>query len=120
MREGSPTPPCHMSHVTCHMSRTTCHMSLITCMYIFFWGQSGEASRWRVCYQWGLPRLVLRHFVYRPVGRFSTIHNVSVENNKGLLPSASLPGNDGFELGNLATWQLGNLVSWLLGNLVTR
>ena len=21
-------------------------------------GQSGEASRWRVCYQWGLPRLV--------------------------------------------------------------
>ena len=25
---------------------------------IFFIGQSGEASPWRVSYQWGLPRLV--------------------------------------------------------------
>jgi hypothetical protein len=28
--------------------------------WIFFIGQSGEASRWRVCYQQGLPRLVNR------------------------------------------------------------
>ena len=34
-----------MSHVMCHMS-------------LFFFGQSGEAKRGRVCYQWGLPRLV--------------------------------------------------------------
>ena len=27
--------------------------------WIFSIGQSGEASRWRVCYQQGLPRLVL-------------------------------------------------------------
>ena len=27
-------------------------------IYIFFYGQCGEASRWRVCYQRGLPRLV--------------------------------------------------------------
>ena len=26
-------------------------------------GQSGEASRWRVCYQRGLPRLVYLHCV---------------------------------------------------------
>ena len=26
--------------------------------WIFPIGPSGEASRWRVCYQWGLPRLV--------------------------------------------------------------
>ena len=38
------------------MSRVTCHN--------FFWGggQSGEASRWRVCYQRGLPCLVFRFF----------------------------------------------------------
>ena len=54
MRECSPPPNvsrvmCHMSHVMCHMSRVMCH---------FFFGQIGEAYRWRVCYQRGLPRLV--------------------------------------------------------------
>ena len=36
-----------MSYVECHI-------------FLFFWVvlQSGEASHWRVCYQWGLPRLV--------------------------------------------------------------
>ena len=38
---------CHVSHVSCHMPHVTCHMS-----------QSGEDSRWRVCYQRGLTRLV--------------------------------------------------------------
>ena len=42
-----------MLRVTCHVSHVTCHM------YFFFFGQSGEAYRWRVCYQWSLPRLVL-------------------------------------------------------------
>ena len=28
--------------------------------WIFPIGQSGEASRWRVCYQWGLPRLAFK------------------------------------------------------------
>ena len=27
----------------------------------------------------------------------------------GLLPSASVPGNGGFELGNLETWKIGNI-----------
>ena len=53
---------CHVSHVTCHMSRVTCHMSRVTChnffLSFFFFGQSVEAYRWRVCYQQGLPRLV--------------------------------------------------------------
>ena len=35
----------HMSHVTCHE-------------YFFFFLQIGENSRWRVCYQQGLPRLI--------------------------------------------------------------
>ena len=30
--------------------------------WIFPIGQSGEASRWRVCYQRGLPRLVFKGF----------------------------------------------------------
>ena len=75
MRECSPPQMCHMSHVTCHIScvmchvscvtfhvsRVICHMSHVTChifYFIFFFGQSGEAYRWRVCYQRGLPRLV--------------------------------------------------------------
>ena len=57
---------CHMSCVTCHVSGVTCQVSHVSChmsrkkIYIFFLpGQSGEASRWRVCYQRGQPRLVL-------------------------------------------------------------
>ena len=46
---------CRMSHVTRHMSCVTYNMSHK--IYIIFL-QSGQASRLRVCYQWGLPRLV--------------------------------------------------------------
>ena len=28
--------------------------------FLFFFRQSGEAYGWRVCYQWGLPRLVFK------------------------------------------------------------
>ena len=50
---------CHVSRVTCHMSRVTCHMSHVRChFFLFFSGQSGEAYRWRVCYQRVLPGLV--------------------------------------------------------------
>ena len=38
-----------MTGVMCHVSGVRCH---------FFFGQSGGASRWRVCYQQGLPRLI--------------------------------------------------------------
>ena len=77
-----------MSHVTCHMLCVTCHVSHVmfpvshvTChmshVIFFFFGQSGEAYRWRVCYQWGLPRQVFRSlhktivFVNTLVGRGS-------------------------------------------------
>ena len=57
---------CQMSRVTCHMSNVTCHMSHVPChmshvkkkpekKIIQFVG----ASLWGVCYQRGLPRLVL-------------------------------------------------------------
>ena len=56
---------CHVSHVTCHLSRVTCRMSFFFLFSSSFFlilkkiGQGGGASRWRVCYQRGLPRLVL-------------------------------------------------------------
>ena len=49
---------CHVSHVTCHVSCVTCHNFFYLFFYFFIFGQSGEAYRWRVCYQRGLPRLV--------------------------------------------------------------
>ena len=67
MRECSPPKTSHMSCVTCHVSRVTCHVSHGTChiahvtCHFFsssFFEQSGEAYWCRVCYQWGLPRLV--------------------------------------------------------------
>ena len=48
---------CHMSHVTCHVSRVTCHVSHVrwhvSCVrfFSFFLLQSGEAIRWRVCFE---------------------------------------------------------------------
>ena len=54
---------CHVSHVTCHVSHVTCHMSCVTCHVSHVTKKNlkkcGGASRWRVCYQQGLPRLVL-------------------------------------------------------------
>ena len=72
MRECSSDTMCHvacvMSHVscvTCHVSPVTCHVSPVTCqkklqLLIFFLKKSlsGGASRGRVCYQRGVPRLV--------------------------------------------------------------
>ena len=60
---------CHMSRVTCHLSRVTCHVSHVTYQkkkftFNFFFtlkklDKLVELVRWRVCYQRGLPRLVL-------------------------------------------------------------
>ena len=56
---------CHVSHVTCHVSHVTCYLSHVNvffvCLFFFLqqkFGKSGGASRGRVCYQRGLPRLV--------------------------------------------------------------
>ena len=56
----------HMSHFTCLVSHVRCQVSHIIC-HIFsssFISQIGGASGLRVCYQWGLPRLLLTHPVY--------------------------------------------------------
>ena len=55
LRECSPSTTCHMSGVRCQVSRVTC---LFFFFFFFFFGQKVGASRWRVCYQRGLPRLV--------------------------------------------------------------
>ena len=49
---------CHMSCFTCQVSHVRCQVSHVILLIIFF-GKSGGASRRRVCYQRGLPRLVL-------------------------------------------------------------
>ena len=53
-----------MSRVTCPLSPVTCHMSPVTCPKNI--GQSGGASRWRVCYQRGLTRLVFEDNTIQP------------------------------------------------------
>ena len=49
---------CHLSHVTCHVSHVTCHILFFYFYFYFLW-QSGKVYWWRVCYQRGLPRLVI-------------------------------------------------------------
>ena len=58
--ESSPPHTCHVSYVICHMSHVMGRVSHVMCqvIIIFFFLQSGEVSRWRVCYQRDLPRLV--------------------------------------------------------------
>ena len=57
---------CHMSCVTGHVSQVTFHMSHVTfresrviIIFLFYFLSAG-ATRRRVCYQRGLPRLVIR------------------------------------------------------------
>ena len=67
--ENAHLPLCvtfHVSHITCHKSGVRCQVSGVRCqisgvrchMSNFFL-QSAGVSQWRVCYQRGLPRLVL-------------------------------------------------------------
>ena len=68
--------PHHTSHVRCQVSRVTCHVSRVTCQVSPFF-LSGGVSLLRVCYQWGLPRLVFiisRDFKIYPV-QCSTVQN---------------------------------------------
>ena len=61
---------CHMLCVMCRVSHVTCHVSHVT--IINFYGQSGEAIRQRVCYQWGLPSLVF-NVLLLPVPKVKSI-----------------------------------------------
>ena len=49
--------PHYVSHITCHMSHVKIIFSDIK-KSLKKSEQCGAASWWRVCYQWGLPRLV--------------------------------------------------------------
>ena len=56
-----PLPP----RVTCHVSCVMCQVSCLKChMYFFFMDKFPGASRWSVCYQRGLPRLVKHSLTY--------------------------------------------------------
>ena len=63
LRECSLPTVCHITGVTCQVSGVRCQVSDVMCQvsrvtcHIFFL-QIGEASRGRVFYQQGLPRLV--------------------------------------------------------------
>ena len=83
-----------MSRVTCHVSPVTCHMSIYIYIFNLFKknGQSGGASRWRVCYQWGLHRLVfypsLIHWVLLfllPIGGVSSVEGLQSMELLGLV-----------------------------------
>ena len=69
---------CHISRVPCHMSRVRCPVSGVQ---VTFFGGSGGTSRWRVCYQQGLPRLVFnrlsvgRSVLQSPLVNNSLIHS---------------------------------------------
>ena len=61
-----------------------CHILCVTCPRFF--GQSDEADRWRVFYQWGLPRLV--YFALKEIQFFWILKNFSnfrwfTDDNKG-------------------------------------
>ena len=73
-RFSSPQLPSHMSIFICmcHMSYVTCHVSLV--MYHMptkksFFSLSFIASRLRICYQRGPPRLVLQLIIWTFVSR---------------------------------------------------
>ena len=57
---------CQMSHVTCQVSGIRCQVSgIMWNFFLSFFGGEGAndgAIQWRVCYQWGLLRLVFEVF----------------------------------------------------------
>ena len=69
-----------MCHVSRHVSRVTCHH-----FFIFFFGQSGEVYWWRVCYQRGLPRLVLVKTRPRPKTKLPKLVEIDPDTYPNLL-----------------------------------
>ena len=56
---------CQVSGVRCQASCVTWHIDIYKYIYTFFLLLSiGGTSRWRVCYQWGLPRVVIDIFCF--------------------------------------------------------
>ena len=110
---------CQVSGVRCQVLRVRCHVSGVTCHFfssIFFWTtwwgysvegllstgptpsslQSDEASRWRVCYQRGLPRLVYwQIYLFGNIFVYIESVYVDVNVNRGCLPINLFP-NSGY------------------------
>ena len=59
--------------------------------FFFLFGQSGDAYRWRVCYQRGLPRLVLFYHLFQSCLHLFPSHHPIETTTQEL---ASLPGNN--------------------------
>ena len=78
----SPLTTCHVSCVMCHVSCVRCQVSHVMChawhFFFFFFRQSGGASRWRVCYQRGLPRLVLQYTLVAIPNCTPLLHKIMV------------------------------------------
>ena len=84
-----------MSRVTCHVSRVTCQVSgvrwqvsfvrwcVLFCLFLIL--QSGGASRWRVCYQRGLPRLVFTDLESQQPGVSESVKLLGVQTILGAL-----------------------------------
>ena len=70
---------CHLSHVTCHVSCVKCHVSHVEKENE---GQRGGASRWRVCYQRGLLRLVFIVKGLKKVIIYSVLTSFCIANYK--------------------------------------
>ena len=69
--------PHHGSHDMCQMWLVTCQVSdvrcLVSCFFVFIWQWVG-VSRWSVCCQWGLPRLVVEQlWLHRWPGFLNTL-----------------------------------------------
>ena len=68
---------CHLSYITCHVSPVTSHMSFFQKNTFFLFKknrQSGGTSRWRVCFQRGLPRLVFLRSTFEAKGTINSIY----------------------------------------------
>ena len=77
---------CHVSHVRCQVSGGRCHLSGgVYFLVLFLILQSGGASRWRVCYQCGLPRLVFTDLENQQPGFSESVKLLAVQNILGAL-----------------------------------
>ena len=77
LRECSSPSMCHMWRVMCQVSGVKCQV------YFFLSFQGGGASRGRVCYQGGLPRLVFKDCVIP--NKYCFVFLTNIKYTRGLL-----------------------------------
>ena len=86
-----------VSRVTCQVSGVTCHLSHFF-LPLNKMGPSGGASRWRVCYQRGLPRLVFTClpvvYLWRPVRVLAMLSQGGEGRPGGELQAGNIPAQE--------------------------